>query len=101
MRDGEQAGIARVFQTVTLQRAQIIGIAKLGAYFFKEIPIMLLAIRADLLFKMALEVGGNAVVVEQRVVDVKEEDEIRHGDGEKSIPKTHLKSKLMGCRSSP
>jgi hypothetical protein len=39
---------------------------------------MLLALRADLLFQMTLEVGGNPVIIEQRIVDVKKKNEVGH-----------------------
>jgi hypothetical protein len=50
---------------------------------------------------MAFEIGGDAVIIEQGVVNIEEEDEIRHGDGEKSISKTHLKSKNDGLPEQP
>jgi hypothetical protein len=39
---------------------------------------MLLALRADLLFQMTLEVGGNPVIIEQRIVDIKKKDKVGH-----------------------
>jgi hypothetical protein len=78
MRDGEQAGITGVFDAVALERAEIVGVAELGAELFEDFPVALLTLRADLLFQMVLEVVRNAVIVEQGVVDVEEEDEVRH-----------------------
>ena len=80
VRDGEQAGIARILQAVALERAKIIRVAKLRAELLKKVPVMLLAFRADLLFQMTLEVGGYPVVIEQRVVDVKKKNKIWHAD---------------------
>jgi len=82
VRNRKQTGIARVLQAIALERAQIIRIAKLRADLLEEVPVMLLAFRANLLLQMALEVGGDAVIIEQRVVNVEEEDEVGHGDGE-------------------
>src|SRR5581483_5245110 len=50
-RSGKQAGVAGIFYAVTLESAEIIGIAKLNAQLLKDIPIALLAFRADLLLK--------------------------------------------------
>src|SRR5438270_11138931 len=79
MRDGEQAGIARVFHAITLKRAEIISIAEFGAQLLKDFPVALLALRAHLLFQVAFEVGRDMVIVEERVVYVEKEDEAGHG----------------------
>jgi hypothetical protein len=80
VRNRKQAGIARVFQTIALESAKIIRIAQLSADLLKEVPVMLLALRANLLLQMALEIGGDMVIIEQRIVDVKEENDFGHGD---------------------
>ena len=78
VRDGEQAGIAGILQAIALQGAEIIGVAKFGAQLLKNIPVNLLALRTDLLLEVALEISGDAIVIEQGVVDVEEEDEAGH-----------------------
>jgi hypothetical protein len=45
---------------------------------------MLLALRANLLFQMALEVGGDTVIIEKCVVNVEEKNGIGHG---KTLPR--------------
>ena len=72
-RDGEQVRVARVLDAVALQRAEVVGVAELGAQRFEDRPVALLALGADLAREVALQVGGDAVVVEQRVVDVEQE----------------------------
>jgi hypothetical protein len=67
-------GIARIGPAVVLQRAEVIGIAELGAQLLEDRPIALLPLMPDLAFEMALEVGANTVVVEQRVVDIEQEN---------------------------
>jgi hypothetical protein len=37
----------------------------------KEVPVALLALRTNLLLQMALKISGDAVVIEQRVVNIK------------------------------
>jgi hypothetical protein len=63
-------------QAIALQCAKIICIAKLGADLLKEVPIALLAFGANLLLQMVLEIGGDVVIIEQGVVNVKEENTI-------------------------
>jgi len=48
---------SRVLQAIALQGAEIIGIAKLCANLLKEVPVALLALRANLLLQMALEIA--------------------------------------------
>jgi len=78
VRDGEQAGVTRIFQAIALESAKIVRVTKLGAELLKEILVMLMAFRANLLLQMTLKVGGNQVVIEQRIVDVKKKNEIGH-----------------------
>jgi len=66
-------------QAVALERAEIICVAEFGADFFKKIPVVLLALRANLLLQMMLEVGSDTVVIEERIVHVEQKDDIGHG----------------------
>src|SRR5262249_43531817 len=76
VRDGEQVGIARGLDAVALKDAQVVGVAKLGAERLEDPPVALGALLAALALELALEIGGDAVVVEQGVVDVDEEDDV-------------------------
>jgi hypothetical protein len=73
----EEVGIARVLEAVALERSQVIGVAQLPAQILEQSPVALLPLRADLLVQELLEVLGDPVVVEERVVDVEEEDDAR------------------------
>jgi hypothetical protein len=77
-----------------LERAQIICIAKLGANLLKKVPVVLLALRANLLLQMAFEISGYAVVIKQCVVNVEKENYLRHGDGENLHQHTRLNQKF-------
>jgi hypothetical protein len=59
-----------VLYPVALQGAEIISIAQLSEELFKNRPVPVAGGRAELAFKMALEVTLDTIVVEQRIVDV-------------------------------
>src|SRR5262249_39723122 len=58
---------------------EVVGVAELVAELLELVPVALLALGAELLGEPQPEVGGDAVVVEQRVVDVEQEDGLVHG----------------------
>src|SRR5438094_10509142 len=68
-------GIARVLYAIALERAEVVGVAELGAERLADRPVSLLPLRPDLARQVALQVGGDAVVVDERVVDVEQEDD--------------------------
>ena len=76
VRDGEHAQVARPRVAIPLQRAEVVGVAELVAELLEELPVLAAAVLADLGVEMRAQVGGDAVVVEQRVVDVEEEDDV-------------------------
>src|SRR6185369_16194608 len=63
-----------MLDAVTLQCAEVVSVTEFGAQLFEERPIVLGASGADFALEVAFEVGGNAVVVEQRVVHVEQEN---------------------------
>ena len=63
-----------MLHAVSLQRTEIVGVTELGSERFEDRPVTLLTLDADLLGQVGLEIRGNAIVVEQRVVDVNQED---------------------------
>ena len=71
--------ISRILDAIALQRAQIIRVTKFRAQLLEDGPVTLRALVADGVFEMALEVGGDTVVFEQRVVHVEEEDDFVRG----------------------
>ena len=72
----EHAQVARAGVAIALQRAEVVGVAELGAQLLEELPVVGAAVLADLGVEMRAQIGGDAVVVEQRVVDVEEEDDV-------------------------
>ena len=71
-------GIARVFDPVALQRAQIVGIAQLGSQLFEYGPIALLPLMADLQLQVTFQIRRHPIVVEQGVIDIKQKDDVVH-----------------------
>src|SRR4029077_11917248 len=69
-RHGQQVNIFRVLDAVALQGAEIIAVAQLIEELFENRPVPVAAGRPELTLKVALEVILNAIVVQQRVVDV-------------------------------
>ena len=60
---------------IALQRAQVVCVAELGPKLFEDGPIPRLPLVADLALEVALEIGGDVIVVDQRVVHVDEKDD--------------------------
>ena len=75
MRHREHAKVARAGVAIPLQGAEVVGIPELGAYLLEVLPVLAAAVLADLRVEMGTQIGGDAVVVEQRVVDVEQEDD--------------------------
>ena len=81
-RDLQNVGIAGIFDAIALQRTEVVGVAELAAQRFENGKVSLLTLGPERSRQMALEVGHDAVVVEQCVVDVEEKDNlpgIAHG----------------------
>ena len=70
--------IAWVFSPIALQRAEIVGIAELLADILEMRPVELAGL-AEIARQLGSEVVGDAIVVEQRVVDIQKKDDVmRH-----------------------
>ena len=76
MRHGEHAQVARAGVAIALQRAEVVGVAELVPELLEQLPVPAAAVLADLRIEMRAQIGGDAIVVEQRVVDVEEEDDV-------------------------
>src|SRR5664279_6629989 len=72
----KQPGVAHVFQPVTLQRPQVVCVAKLAAQLFENRPVPVPARGPELTREVIAEVLFHAVVIEQRVVTVEQEDDV-------------------------
>src|SRR3989442_8978432 len=62
-----------MFHSIPLQRAQVVRVAQLGPQLFEDGPVPLLPLAADLALEVSLEIGGDVIVVDERVVHVDQE----------------------------
>jgi len=66
--------VLRVLDPIALQGTEIVTIAQIGEELLEDRPVAVAAGRPKLAFEMAPEIGLDAVVVQERVVDIDEED---------------------------
>src|SRR5215831_12823238 len=93
-RHREKLYIARVLRPVALESSDIVAIAQLREQILKDPPITLAGGDAKGALEMVLEVLLYRVVVEQRVVDIDEEDE-RIGGPHVALPSEAGKAEIM------
>jgi len=67
-----------VFDSVSLQCAEIVGVAKLGAELLEDLPVAPFAFLAECADEVTAEIIDHRVVVEQGVVDVEQEHRVCH-----------------------
>jgi len=73
--DPQELGVPQALEPVSLESAEIVGIAELGPELFEELPITPLALIADDLDEVAFQVLTDSVVVEKGLVDIDQEDQ--------------------------
>src|SRR5581483_2608133 len=76
-RHGEEVWIARIGRAVALECSQVVRVPELAAKLLEELPVAFLPLRANFLREIPAEVARDAIVVDERVVDVDEEDDRR------------------------
>src|SRR6266540_2716417 len=76
VRNCEEMRIARVLSPVALQGASIVGVAEFSAQLLENHPVALLPLMPDLARQMALQVGGDAIVVEEPVIPIEQADDL-------------------------
>src|SRR5207245_9229330 len=91
-RDAKELRVARPFDAISLQRAEVVGVAEPAAKLFEQIPVAPLAVLAKGVALMAAQILGDRVVVEERVVDVEQEHEV--------VPIRVLRGGAFGHQSS-
>jgi hypothetical protein len=64
-----------------LQGAEVVGVAELSRQLGVDGPVAVARCRAEILLQARGEIGGEPVVVEQRVVDVEQEHHVVPGGG--------------------
>src|ERR1700739_245595 len=60
----ENVGIARMFDSVSLQRAEVIRIPEFGSQRLEDIPIMIPAFRSESFVEVVLEISLDPIVVQ-------------------------------------
>jgi len=75
-RNGQQAQIVRIADSKNLQGTQVICVTEPGSQLLENCPIAPCPFGPNLLIEIAPKVGNDLVVVEQRVVNVEQEDEV-------------------------
>ena len=68
----------QLLSAVALEGADIIGVAELGPQLVEDRPIAVARGASVALLEMLAQILLDAVVVDQRVVDIEEEDQIIH-----------------------
>jgi hypothetical protein len=64
-----------ILSTIPLEGPEIIGVTEFGPDFLKDFKIVLLPLVSDCLIEVPPEVSGYAIGIEQRVVNIKKEDD--------------------------
>src|SRR5262245_46702556 len=77
-RDPDRVRIARALDAVALQRTEVVGVAQFRAKLLEDLPVAPLAVGPRRLQEMTPQIGDHRVVVEQRVVDVEQKDDVAH-----------------------
>src|SRR5262249_59366756 len=77
-RYGEEMRLARMPQAISLECAEVVRVAELGAELFENLPVLLLRCFTDCLGQMPFQIRGNAIVIEKGVVDIEQEDHALH-----------------------
>ena len=74
-RHGKQLDVTRMLAPIPLQRTEVVAIAELGEKVFQDAPVAVASDAAIRTLEMIFQVLLNPVVVEQRVVDVDQEND--------------------------
>jgi hypothetical protein len=78
--DLEHVRLARTLDPVSLQRPKVVGVAELGPELFENFPVSPLALGTEPAGQVTPQIGDDRVVIEQRVVNVDEENEVGGSD---------------------
>ena len=65
---------------IALQGPKIIAVAEIGEQLFEDRPIAVAACRPELALQMSTQIGLDAVIVDQGVVDIDEKHGLVRGD---------------------
>jgi hypothetical protein len=73
IRNREELRLAGALDAIALEGSEVIGITEFGAELLEDLPVAVGGAGADFGLEMALEIGGDAIIIDERVVDVEEE----------------------------
>ena len=74
VRHPQQPRIVHLLQPIALERAEIVGIAEFAAQLFEDLPVAVCAPPSPCsTLDVHVQIGLDAIIVEQRVVDVEQE----------------------------
>jgi hypothetical protein len=66
------------FEPESFQCAEVVSIAEFAPYFLKNIPVTVAGISPVGLGQMVSQIGLDAIIIEQSVVDIKKKNEVVH-----------------------
>src|SRR3954451_15779467 len=71
--------IARMLHAISLKRTEVVRVSELVPKRLEDLPVLLLALVSQLAIHVPHQMRDDAIVVQQRVVDVKQRDDGMHG----------------------
>ena len=72
----QQIRVMWILYTIPLKSPEIIGVTEFGPDFLKDFKITLLSLMPDCLIEVPPEISGYPIIIDQGVVNVKEEYEL-------------------------
>lgn len=76
IRNCEEFVFTGALEAVPLESSEVVGIAEFRPQLLKDLPISVGGVGADFSLESALEICGDAIIVDKRVVDVEEEYDV-------------------------
>jgi hypothetical protein len=67
-----------MLRPIPLQRTEVVRVAQFRPQCLEDVPIVLLAIMSELSVHVPHQIGHDAIVVEERVIDVEQGDKRLH-----------------------
>src|SRR5215471_5016828 len=86
--------VLRVFDTVALQRTEIVSIPQLHEQVLENCPVPIARGGTVLALEVGLDIGLDAVVVEKRIIDVDKENDLVHRSYPYATPCNFLSPRL-------
>src|SRR3954454_14023290 len=71
--------IARMLHAISLKRTEVVRVSELVPKRLEDLPVLLLALVSQLAIHVPHQMRDDAIVVQQRVIHVKQRDDGMHG----------------------